>query len=198
VGSSRVGRAGTSLELLDVVSIGFGANLRRGVLDSEACCASLELLVVVSIGSGANLRRGLMDSSGCDVSFELRVVVSIGCGANLRRGATGSSTCGTSFELLLEVSMGIGANRLCGLESCSDGVAVSFELRVDVSIGSTANLRGFLSDGLSSCSCGGLFSVDVDIVWLWWEKTEAKKALLSLYRCMQFKLGMVRSKQTSS
>jgi hypothetical protein len=181
-----------------VVSIGFGANFRRGALDSEACCGSLELLIVVSTGSGANLRRGLFDSSGCDVSFELRVVVSIGCGANLRRGVTGSSTCGTSFELLLEVSMGIGANRLCGFVSCSDGVAVSFELRVDVSIGSTANLRGFMLDGLSSCGCGGLFSADVDIVWLWWEKTEARKAILSLYWCIQFRFDIVRPKQPSS
>jgi len=138
-----------------VVSAGSGANLRRGVLDSGTCCTSFELLVVVSTGSGANLRRGLTDSSGCDVSFELRVVVSIGSGANLRRGATGSPACGTSLELLVEVSTDVGANRLCGLGSSSGGIAISFELRVELSIGSTANLRGFVLDVLSSCGCIG-------------------------------------------
>jgi len=183
--------AGAPLELLDVVSIGSGANLRRGVLDSAACCASLELLVVVSTGSGANLRRGLKGSSGCVVSFELRVVVSIGCGANLRRGATGASACGTSFELLVEVSVGVGANRLCGFESCSDGCVVSFELRVDVSIGSTANFRGFVLDEMSSRDCKGWFSADVDILSLLWEKTEAKAALPCHYRCIQFDFNPV-------
>ena len=110
---------------------------------------------MVSTGSGANLRRGLTDSSGCGVSFEFRVVVSIGCGANLRRGAADSSACGTFFELLVEVSTGIGAKRLFGLDSSSCDIAVSFELRIDVSIGSTANFRGFVVVALSSCGCEG-------------------------------------------
>lgn len=92
-----------------MVSIGSGANLRRGRGVASGSSSATEdllpllLVVVVSYGSGVNLERDLVElPSTCPFGLSLLflVLVSMGSGANFLR------------EVRVDVSTGSGLKRL--------------------------------------------------------------------------------------